>query len=190
MRRWHLLVLAFVAAIAATAGYLTSARMNAGAEASLAEMQALTPTGNDLLGQPRPDFRLGRTDGRWATAEDFDGQVVVYNFWATWCKPCREEMPMLSALREELNRRGLEVVGVAIDDVERARGFLEELEIRYPALVGSTDVMSMLVEYGNAEGVLPYSVLVDREGVIRWAHFGVLDESTLRNEIEAHLTKL
>jgi peroxiredoxin len=141
----------------------------------------------DLVGAPRPDYRLGSSEGAWVSAADFDGQPVLVNFWATWCQPCREEMPMLSALYEELEPAGFTVVGIALDDVEQARQFAAELGINYPILVGSTDVMAVVRDYGNVSGVLPYSVLLDSDGIIRWTYLGELQEAELRSEISSLL---
>ena len=155
--------------------------------------QAATPStavdlgGEPLVGRPRPDYSLGRTDGAIVTAADFDGQVVLVNFWATWCAPCREEMPMLSELRQAYLGDGFEVVGIALDEVQAARDFVEELGIQYPNLVGSTDVMAAIRLYGNSTGALPYSVLIDRDGIIRWTRMGVLHRDTLEPEIRALL---
>ena len=137
----------------------------------------------DMVGQRRPDYRLGSSDGSWVIAEEFDGVVVLVNFWATWCTPCRAEMPMLAELHRELAPLGFEVVGIALDDVEQARSFAAELGIDYPILVGSTDVMTAVALYGNRSGTLPYSVLLDRAGIIRWAYLGELEEDGLRREI-------
>ena len=94
---------------------------------------------------------------------------------------------MLMKIREKYHPQGFEVVGIAIDDVAPARGFVEELGIKYPNLVGSTDVMATIRLYGNVGGALPYSVLVDREGIIQWVKFGVLEEPELEAQIEAVL---
>jgi peroxiredoxin len=150
------------------------------AEETMASLRQEAP---DLVGQQRPDYRLGDSEGQWVTAADFDGNIVLMNFWATWCQPCREEMPMLAELHQELADAGLEVVGIALDDVAQARAFADELGIAYPILVGSTDVMEVAQLYGNRSGVLPYSVLLDREGKIRWTYLGELKEATLREEI-------
>ncbi len=146
-----------------------------------------SPAIEALLGQRRPDFSLGSTTGAVLSASDFDGQVLLINFWATWCKPCREEMPMLSALHERLSGQGFQVLGIALDDVRQARDFVAELGIRYPVMVGGADVMATGVSYGNRAGMLPYSVLVDREGIIRWANLGALEMSELDARIEALL---
>lgn len=137
-----------------------------------------------LVGSQRPDFSLGSTTGSILTGADLDGQVVLVNFWATWCKPCRAEMPMLSRVHEDLKSEGFQVLGVAMDDVQQARDFLDELGIAYPNAVGTVDVMAMSAAYGNHSGVLPYSVLLDRDGIIRWAELGELEEEELIERIE------
>jgi len=141
----------------------------------------------ELLGSLRPDYTLGSSTGARVSAAEFDGQVVLVNFWATWCQPCREEMPMLADLHQELQPEGFQVVGIALDDVAQAREFAAELGIDYPILVGSTDVMTVTQLYGNSSGVLPYSVLLDREGIIRWTYLGELKEDVLRKEIAGYL---
>lgn len=141
----------------------------------------------DLVGQRRPDFTLGATTGAKVSAADFDGKVLLVNFWATWCEPCREEMPMLSALHEALAPRGFRVLGIALDEVSSAREFAEGLGISYPVLVGMGDVIAVGRRYGNSAGLLPYSVLVDRAGIVRWADFGALSREELAERVAAHL---
>jgi peroxiredoxin len=145
-----------------------------------ATLQKLRQEAPDLVGTLRPDYRLGSSTGEWVEAADFDGSPVLVNFWATWCAPCRKEMPMLSDIHTEFSTAGLQVVGIALDDVEQARGFADELGINYPILVGSTDVMTAASQYGNSSGVLPYSVLLDSDGIIRWVYLGELHEDELR----------
>ncbi|NND45114.1 MAG: TlpA family protein disulfide reductase [Xanthomonadales bacterium] len=138
------------------------------------------PAASELIGEQRPDFSLGSTTGAILQASDFDGQLLLVNFWATWCKPCREEMPMLAEVQREFAPRGFQVLGIALDDVAQARDFLAELGIEYPNAVGTVDVMALSAAYGNRAGVLPYSVLVDRDGVIRWNLLGEIEEHELR----------
>ncbi len=141
----------------------------------------------DLIGTLRPDYTLGSSDGNRVSAAEFDGQVVLVNFWATWCQPCREEMPMLAELHQEFKPEGFTVVGIALDDVAQAREFAAELGIDYPILVGSTDVMTVAQLYGNLSGVLPYSVLLDRAGLVRWTYLGELKAGALRKEVTSLL---
>lgn len=94
---------------------------------------------------------------------------------------------MLMELRAAHRERGLEVVGIAMDDVQRARDFVAELGIEYPNLVGATDVMATMQLYGNSSGTLPYSVLVGRDATVRWTKLGVLERPELEREIESLL---
>jgi thiol-disulfide isomerase/thioredoxin len=177
-----ILAVAVLAGFGGAAAYrsLAVGGTSAGTERMLADGQR---PAEQMVGLKRPDYTLGSSTGARVSAADFDGKVVLVNFWATWCQPCREEMPMLAELYREHGDAGLEVVGIALDEVAAARGFAAELGIDYPILVGSTDVMAVVRLYGNVSGVLPYSVLVDRGGVIRWTRLGVLEEATLRREI-------
>jgi peroxiredoxin len=143
--------------------------------------------GGVVVGSQRPDFRLGSSTGEIVTAEDFDGQVLLLNFWATWCEPCRREMPLLMRLQEQYGARGLQVVGVALDDVKKARDFVREYDIGYPILVGAGDVMETSLAFGNVDGVLPYSVLVDRSGVIRWQYIGEFPSTDITTLLEEYL---
>jgi peroxiredoxin len=174
-----LVSIAVLAGFGAAAAYrmFTAERMPSGARQMLEYGQR---SAEEMVGQRRPDYTLGSSGGERVSAADFDGSVVLVNFWATWCAPCREEMPMLAELYREHVGSGLQVVGIALDDVAAAREFAAELGIDYPILVGSTDVMVVVRLYGNVSGVLPYSVLIDREGMIRWTRLGVLKEADLR----------
>ena len=96
---------------------------------------------------------------------------------------------MLARLQSELQPQGFEVVGIALDDVAQAREFADGLGIDYPILVGSTDVMMVSQLYGNRSGVLPYSVLLDRDGIVRWTYLGELKEKALREEIDRLLVE-
>ena len=177
-RAWLFIV---VAILGAAGGAMFSLWRSADAlDAEQAEAQ-------EMVGQRRPDYTLGATDGRRISASDFDGDVVLVNFWATWCAPCRKEMPLLKEVQGRYAGQGFNVVGIALDDVGRAREFVEELGIDYTILVGAADVMSTGVMYGNRKGLLPYSVLVDREGIIRWTLLGELEEDELIHQLEGLL---
>lgn len=119
----------------------------------------------------RPDFTLPDTDGTLHTASDWDGQVLVVNFWATWCPPCRREIPAFIELQDEYGEQGLRFVGIAMDEAERVQDFAATLGINYPLLVGEQAVVDTARAYGNTAGVLPYSAVVDRDGriIFTWA---------------------
>ncbi|GAB4182773.1 MAG: hypothetical protein Tsb002_04480 [Wenzhouxiangellaceae bacterium] len=135
------------------------------------------------LGQRRPAFRLGSITGAIHHMDDYDGHPVLINFWATWCEPCREEMPLLQQYSEQPPVADLAILGIALDDVAAVQRFAAELGINYPLLVGGPDVIAVSRDWGNARGVLPYSVLVGRDGAIRWRHFGPLDQSILSDAL-------
>lgn len=178
----RMLLLVIAGVLGAGGGWLfTEQVLKAG---SADQAPATPPQGAAMIGLTRPDFSLGGTTGQLISSADFDGQVLLINFWATWCKPCREEMPMLSGLHTQLAGRGFQVLGVALDDVAQARDFVEELKISYPNAVGGVDVMAMGSAYGNRAGLLPYSVLIDRSGVIRWNSLGELKLEELSDQIE------
>jgi peroxiredoxin len=133
---------------------------------------SVQPKQGNLVGKQRPDFRLASHTGELINASDFTGKTLLVNFWATWCTPCRHEMPMLMDMQREYGSKGFQVVGIALDDVQSVRDFIDQYGISYPILVGQADVMAASAEYGNVKGVLPYSVLVDKTGIIRWQYSG------------------
>jgi len=140
-----------------------------------------------VVGELRPDFRLGSTTGSFISAADFPGKVLLINFWATWCAPCRKEMPMLMALQEQNAAAGLQIIGIALDDMQNVRDFILELGIEYPILVGEGDVMQTNHDYGNLTGTLPYSVLVDRDGIIRWQYTGEIRRGEITQLLKEYL---
>jgi thiol-disulfide isomerase/thioredoxin len=132
----------------------------------------------------RPEFTLHDLDGKPRSISEWDGRVVLVNFWAPWCAPCRAEMPMLKQLQRDLGPRGLQVLGLAVDDPEPVRRFAAELQINYPLL---TDLMAVLaVQEAFGDTRLPYSVLIDRQGMIVFRRAGELK----REEIEAQIRPL
>lgn len=177
------LIMAVVAVLAASAGYFAAKSIDTG-KATEPESFGV-PDVDDLLGRERPEFTHDSIDGTAVSASDFDGRVWLVNFWATWCKPCVDEMPMLSELRSKENEQGLEVVGIALDDADRARKFAEELSIAYPILVGQADVVLTGRRYGNSTGLLPFSVLIDADGMVRWIHLGALEREVLLDQVRS-----
>ena len=175
----NVLLFLLVAAVATAAGVLTGQWLRGDPNEGEAGQGPAA-----LVGQARPPFTLGASDGRIVSVDQFDGQVLLVNFWATWCTPCIKEMPMLDALQERLGPSGLSIVGIALDDVQRARDFAAKLDIDYTILVGAGDVMATGLAWGNQAGLLPYTVLVDRNGIVRWTFLGELKEAELLAEIE------
>lgn len=181
----QLLIIALVAVLAAAGGYFFAMRLAERPAAALPGDAAAAPSAASLIGQRRPDFTLADAAGNATAVADFDGQIVLLNFWATWCAPCVEEMPMLSRLHGDFAGRGLSVVGIAVDEPARARAFANELDLAYPLLFGPGEAMLVGRRYGNASGMLPYSVLIDAGGIVRWTHLGAVTRKQLERQIAA-----
>ncbi|VAW96744.1 Cytochrome c-type biogenesis protein ResA [hydrothermal vent metagenome] len=131
--------------------------------------QTATIKSTSLIGKQRPDFSMGDVEGEKRSISEFDGKVLIVNFWATWCPPCRREIPALIALQEKYKDKGFTIVGVALDSQQAAIDFVDPMGINYPILVGETDGIAISQAYGNELTVLPYTVVIDRKGIIRHA---------------------
>ena len=122
-----------------------------------------------LAGQSAPDFVLKSTTGENLRLSEYRGDVVMINFWATWCGPCRDEMPLLDELYSRYQRVGFSLLGVNIDDdTRRAMAMVEELGVSFPVLFDEKKEVSKLYEVE----AMPVTVLVDREGTVRYVHDG------------------
>ena len=124
----------------------------------------------DVIGRPYVDVALPDLDGRSRRLSEFAGRPMLLNFWATWCAPCVREMPLLDRYARE--HPELSVVGIALDSAEAVAPFVKRLGIGYPILLESPAAGDASVRYGNLRGVLPFSVFVDRGGVVRKAEPG------------------
>jgi thiol-disulfide isomerase/thioredoxin len=123
--------------------------------------------------------RLTDLKGEVRTLDTWSGRVLVVNFWATWCAPCREEIPGFVRMQERYRARGLQFVGIAIDQPDKVAEFAREFSINYPLLVGGLDTMALMREAGNRAGVLPFTLVLDRRGTVASRHPGGLKEATL-----------
>lgn len=159
-----MLGLAAVIALAAGAGFALWDRAPKRADA----LFALTLP--DTAGTPQ-------SLGQWR------GKVLVVNFWATWCEPCREEMPEFVRAQTELGPRGLQFLGIAVDQADKVGRFAQELHLNYPALIGGYDAMEVSQSFGNYLAALPFTIVIDRQGRIADTHLGPMKPSQLRSII-------
>ena len=118
-------------------------------------------------------------DGKMRRLDEWRGRVLVCNFWATWCAPCREEIPLLLEMRRKYGPGGVEIVGIAIDDAAKVRQFSASFSISYPILLAETDGLDLMRRLGNSGGGLPYTVIVDREGTLVHRKLGALKQPEL-----------
>ena len=121
---------------------------------------------------------LEDVDGEQRVLAEWAGQPLLLNFWATWCPPCREEIPFLAAAQDVYAKRGLQVVGVAIDDAGPVRSFGDEIGINYPSLLAGDTGETLMQEFGN-RGSLPFTVLIDRDGTVHSTKLGPFTETEL-----------
>jgi thiol-disulfide isomerase/thioredoxin len=145
------------------------------------------PPGSVALGAPAIEFRLPTLDGGSAARASYSGRVQVINFWAPWCAPCRREIPLLQALREEFGSDRVEVLGIALDEPEAVRKYVAEIGIEYPILLASMSDFALMRAYGNDRDALPFTVVVDAEGRVHARKLGEYHEAELRADIESAL---
>lgn len=185
--RTHTLsALAFVAA---------SALVLTGCEEPTPEMDAAEANGNQVAeaaaaeaeGNRRIDFTLPDLDGNDRELSEWDGDLVVLNFWATWCPPCKKEMPLFQETWEEHRDAGFNIVAVAVDEHSATQHFVDEFGIEFPILIGQDEAVEVGRQYGNRIGALPYTVLIDRDGIIRDTHRGEVEEADLQAWLDAYL---
>jgi peroxiredoxin len=135
------------------------------------------------VGKSAPDFTLKSLDGKNLKLSEMTGNVVLINFWASWCGPCREEMPLLNALHNKYEPLGFTVLGVNVEeDVRGAKGFLKNFPVDFPVLLDNTNQVSK--QYKVI--AMPTTVVVDRDGNMRYLHQGYKsgDEAKYRQMVK------
>jgi len=136
---------------------------------TLSVLAATSLASSGLTGQAAPDFALKSSSGENLRLSEYRGDVVMVNFWATWCGPCRQEMPLLDELYSRYERVGFSLLGVNIDDDSRkAMSMVSELGVSFPVLFDARKEVSKLYEVD----AMPVTVLIDREGIVRYVHHG------------------
>ncbi len=128
--------------------------------------------------------RLPDTEGRTRALEQWRGKVLVVNFWATWCTPCREEIPAFIKVQDKWGTRGLQIIGIAIDDNDKVRPYAAELKINYPILVAGLDGIELARQAGNRLGGLPFTVVFDRQGGAVHSQLGGVTQQKLEALIQ------
>ncbi|MGA2343516.1 MAG: TlpA disulfide reductase family protein [Steroidobacteraceae bacterium] len=147
--------------------------------------EASPPTRSDLEDQPPrpppakipdqlPDFSLAGLDGKLMSIHAWSGKSLVINFWATWCAPCRREIPLLEGLSGEWANRGVTVIGIAVDHRDQVASFARELKISYPLLIGEQEALDVAGRFGVDSPVFPFTVFTDRRGEVVALYVGEL----------------
>ena len=124
-------------------------------------------------------------DGKSANSDDWRGKVLVVNFWASWCPPCVEEMPTLDKIAQEYASKNVLIVGIGIDSPSNIRQFLEKTPVSYPIMIGGLDGSALAKQMGNAQGALPYTVIINPKGKSVFTKLGKISEEELKKAINS-----
>jgi thiol-disulfide isomerase/thioredoxin len=125
------------------------------------------------------NMTVSTPQGEAVQLKQWAGKVLVVNFWATWCPPCREEMPEFSRVQTQLADKGVQFVGIGIDTPDNIINFENNNAISYPLLIGAYDLLKITADLGNKSSALPFTVILDRTGRIAHSKMGKLDETEL-----------
>lgn len=166
---------ALLALAAFGAGVWMSNTRQAGAPAPAA-------TADAILSLSLPDLQ-----NRVQSLSQWRGQVLIVNFWATWCAPCREEIPILVKLQQKYAGNGVQIVGISIDQLDKTREFSANFGINYPGLIGTFDTVEVSRQAGNEKRVLPFTIILGRDGRIARTEAGGLTEQKLEGLIKTLL---
>lgn len=181
---------AALAVLAATAGYAVH---QYSARAQLERAQALATAAPAPATQAAPtalfDWSFVDVDGKSQPLRQWQGKLVVLNFWATWCPPCLKEIPAFVDLQQRLGDQGLQFVGIALDEVAAVQPFLKDHAINYPVLLGDQDVARFMTELGNQIGALPFTVVVGRDGKVLTLHQGEWQAADAAESLEGYLAQ-
>ena len=124
-----------------------------------------------------PEFSLQGRDGKPVSIKAWAGKSLVINFWATWCAPCRREIPLLESLQHAWADRGVAVIGIAVDHRDQVLAYADELKIAYPLLIGEQDALDAAAAFGVASPAFPFTVFTDRRGEVVALYIGELHKA-------------
>jgi thiol-disulfide isomerase/thioredoxin len=145
---------------------------------------------NPAAGLQRAEFAAVDLNGQLRNIKEWDGQLIFLNFWATWCPPCKKEIPDFIELQKAYGDQGLQFVGIAIDNEHAVAQFAENIGINYPTLVVEADGITLAKRYGNTVGALPYTVVINRDGEINGTIVGELSKIRAKELMEKHGIRL
>lgn len=136
---------------------------------------------------PAPAITFNDFDGKPVSLAQYHGKLLLVNFWATWCAPCLKEMPLLIKAQKQYGARGLQIIGPAMDEAKDVKELAAKLGVNYPVMADFASADAAMSTLGNKQGALPFSVLIDANGMIVKTILGGVHEDDLEALIKAHL---
>ncbi len=183
----HNLILALALfAASAVAGYLFYEHRDGATPVRIDNTVAANTTPVKRVGQMRPEFSLPDLSGSQRSITEWDGDALIVNFWATWCPPCRREIPLLMEMQEQARASGIAIIGIAIDEPDAVKRYAAETGFNYPVLIGEQEAVDAAEAFGADVVSLPLTVMTGRDGRVVEVHAGELS----RTELEAAIAKL
>jgi thiol-disulfide isomerase/thioredoxin len=146
---------------------------------------ALLQPGRDTDDQRLQSASFPDLENKTRRLSEWRGKILVCNFWATWCAPCREEIPILIGAGDKYGPSGVQIVGIAIDNAAKVRQFSASLHISYPVLLAGADGLDLMRQIGNSSGGLPYTVIAGRQGALVHRKLGALKAGELDDYLQA-----
>jgi thiol-disulfide isomerase/thioredoxin len=168
MKSWPVVAIAVSAMAAGAAFYLYRQQPPAPVAAPTPEVDAAQ------LAATLPGFQLADREGQLRSLQDWPNQALIVNFWATWCAPCRREIPLLQQMQRDHGAEGFQVIGIAVDFRDKVLAYADEMKIEYPLLIGEQEALDAAAAFGVEAVGFPFTVFSDRQGRIVTAHMGEL----------------
>lgn len=134
--------------------------------------------------QALPEFTMKDTDGVIRNSGEWKGKILIVNFWATWCPPCLEEIPTLIDFHNQYSDNGVQVVGVAVDNLDQVKDFIELYDINFPVMIGSDDAITLAQKMGNRISALPYTAIFGNNGKTLYAQPGKITKEGLEKAVK------
>lgn len=164
-----------VAVFAVAAGFMFGGQLTSSKPQPAAVGGSASNGAETIFAASLPDLQ-----GKNQSISQWRGKVLVVNFWATWCEPCRKEIPEFIELQEQFRDQGLLFIGIAVDQKEKVAAFSKEIGINYPVLTGNMEAMALAEAAGNRQSVLPFTVIIDRSGKVTGTHLGRISQDKLQ----------
>jgi peroxiredoxin len=139
--------------------------------------------GEPAIRKLAPAFVLPGMDGKPHELGEWHDKVVLLNFWASWCSPCQTEIRDLVAYQAQYAAQGLQIVGIGLDDEMKLRNVQRTLGINYPVLLANSPGNPLMTGFGNRDGIVPYSVLISREGRVVYTHTGLITQEIFAEQV-------